>query len=123
MKTGTTLWVILTGLLVGAACYWPVPYAEINLLELYPWLLASSAALAGALLFTMFLSQKPWKIALSMTLGVVLAILIRIIYDTTFRDATSHNLAPFELIIVGLQTLPAAFAGAYLGLLFKKLKK
>ena len=123
MKNKANLWVALTGLLVGAISYWPVPYSEMNLLGLYPWLLASSAALAGALLFTLFLNQKPWKIALSMTLGVVLAILIRIIYDTSFWDPTSHNLAPFELMIVGLQTLPATFAGAYLGLLFKKLKK
>ena len=70
----------------------------------------------------LFAYEKPPKIALLVSLGVALAVLLRIIYDSIFLDSTSHNLAPFEIIICGIITIPCAFVGVYLGLLIKKVK-
>jgi hypothetical protein len=77
----------------------------------------------GSLFLMSFLNEKPPKIALLVSLGVMLAILARIIYDATFCDPYSHSLAGLEIIICGLITIPCAFMGSFLALLIKKLKK
>ena len=69
-----------------------------------------------------FLNEKPYKIAMLIFLGVVLAVMARILYDTIFWDKTSHNLAPFEILLCGIITIPSAFLGVYLTLLFKKVQ-
>ena len=122
MKTKVKIWVTLVGLLIGAVSYWRIPYAEMNYSEIGLWLSVGSGALIGSLLSNLILNQNPWRVALLITLGVVLAIVIRIIYDTTFWDSTSHNLAPFEVGYGGLQSLPMTFFGAYLAKLIHKFK-
>lgn len=122
MKTKVNIWVTLVGMLIGAISYWRVPYAEINFLDIQIWLLVGSGALIGSLFSTLYFNQKPSKVGLLITLGVILAVIIRIIYDVTFWDSTSHNLAPFEVIFGGLQSLPMAFVGAYLAKIFRRFK-
>ena len=73
-----------------------------------------SGTLIGAFLSRLLLNQNPWRVGLLITLGVILSVIIRIIYDTIFWDSTSHNLAPFEVIFAGFQSFPMAFIGAYL---------
>jgi hypothetical protein len=45
----------------------------------------------------------------------------RILFDITFWDSTSHNLAPFEIIFYGIFIVPSAIAGGYIGLLINKM--
>jgi hypothetical protein len=123
MKTKVKIWVTLVGILIGAISYWRIPYGEVNLLEIQIWLLVGSGTLIGSLFSTLYFNQKPSKIGLLITLGVVLSVIIRIIYDVTFWDSTSHNLAPFEVIFSVLQSLPMAFIGAYLAKIIQKFKK
>ena len=123
MKTKVTIWVTLVGLLIGAISYWRVPYNEMNFLDIKIWVLVGSGGLIGSLFSTLYFNQKPAKTGLLITLGVVLSVIIRIIYEVTFFDSTSHNLAPFEIVFSGIQSLPMAFAGAYLAKLIQKLKK
>lgn len=112
--------ITLVGLIVGGLAYWFKPYGELGMPEIVlPW---SLGAFFASFLLKFFVNEKLPQIALLVSLGVALAVLARIIYDTTFWDSTSHNLAPFEIIICGIITIPAAFAGAYLGLLFKNIK-
>ena len=123
MKTKVKIWVTFVGILIGAISYWRIPYAEMQMIEINMWLFVGSATLIGSLLSTLLFNEKPWIVGLLITLGVILAIIIRIIYDTTFWDSTSHNLAPFELILGGLQSLPMAFVGAYLGKIIQSFIK
>jgi len=123
MKTKVNIWVTLVGILIGAISYWRIPYGEMNLLEINIWLFVGSGTLVGSLFSTLFFNQKPWKVGLLITLGVILAVIIRIIYDVTFWDSTSHNLAPFEVIFSGLQSVPMAFVGAYLAKIIQKFIK
>ena len=111
------------GILIGASSYWWIPYDKMNFLDIHLWLLVGSATLIGSLFSTLYFNQKPWKVGLLITLGVILAVIIRIIYDTIFWDSTSHNLAPFEVIFSALQSFPMAFVGAYLAKIIQKLKK
>ena len=120
MKTKVNIWIILVGILIGAISYWRIPYDEVNLLGIQIWLFVGSGTLIGSLLSMLYFKKKPWQVGLLITLGVIIAVIIRIIYDILFWDSTSHNLAPFEVIFSGLQSLPMAFVGAYLAKIIQK---
>ncbi|MGB5244360.1 MAG: hypothetical protein WBN28_10195 [Lutimonas sp.] len=123
MKTNEKIWITLVGILIGGISYWRIPYAEMNYVEINIWLLVGSGALIGALFSTLFFNQKPSKVGLFIMLGVILSVIIRIIYDTTLWDSTSHNLAPFEIIFAGLQSLPMALVGAFLAKFIQTYQK
>jgi len=123
MKPKVTIWLALVGILIGAISYWRIPYDEMNYFEMSIWLFVGCGALIGSIFSTLFFKQEPWKVGLFITLGVVLSVIIRIIYDVAFWDSTSHNLAPFEVILSGLQSLPMAFVGAYLAKIIQTIKK
>ena len=123
MKNKARIGATLVGLIIGGISYWFQPYNQIQILGSNIPLVWSLGAFFGSLLLMIYFNEKPPKIALLISLGVALAVLARIIYDTIFWDATSHNLAPFEIILCGIITIPSAFMGVYLALLMKKLKK
>jgi uncharacterized membrane protein YccC len=123
MKNKAVIGVTLVGIIIGGLAYWFQAYGQMTVLGIHMWLIMSIGAFLGSLLLMLFRNDKPPIIALLVILGVVLAVIARIIYDTIFWDATSHNLAPFEIILCGSITTPSAFAGAYLGLLIKKFVK
>jgi hypothetical protein len=53
-------------------------------------------------------------------LAVPAAALVRVVYDTTMWDPTSHNLWPFELVVMLLLGYAGAVPGALLGLLLRR---
>ena len=119
-KNRIRIGITLVGLVIGGIAYWFQPYNQDTVLGINMWLIMSMGAFIASFLLMLFLNEKPLKIALLVSLGVALAVLARIIYDTTFYDSTSHNLAPFEIIICGIITIPSAFVGVYLGFLIDK---
>lgn len=131
MKPKALLWGVLAGVLVGAIGYWFQPYNQPTILGLHIWVVMGVGAFLAAALLLFFLEEKPGNkaglialgIAFFVALGVVAAVLARIIYDTLFRDSTSHNLAPFELLICFVVTIPGAFAGALLALFANQHRK
>ena len=123
MKNKVFIWITLAGLIIGGVAYWFQPYNQSTVLGINMYLIMSIGAFFASFLFKFFGNEKSPKIAMLVSLGIALAVLARIIYDTTFYDSSSHNLAPFEIIICGIVTIPSAFAGTYLGLLVKKVKK
>ena len=123
MKNKARIVATLVGLIIGGIAYWFQPYNQSTVMGISMYLIMTAGAFFAALLLKLFVNEKSPKIALLVSLGVVIAVLARIIYDTTFWDSTSHNLAPIEIIICGIITIPCAFAGAYLGLLLIKIKK
>ena len=123
MKTKVNIAITLVGLIIGGISYWFQPLSQLQILGSYIPLVWSVGAFLGSLLLMSLLNEKASKIALLISLGFMLAVLARIIFDGTFVDTRSHNLAPFEIIICGLITIPCSFAGVYLVLLIKKLKK
>jgi uncharacterized membrane protein YeaQ/YmgE (transglycosylase-associated protein family) len=119
MKNKVRIGITLVGLIIGGIAYWFQPYDQHTVLGINMWLIMSMGAFVASFILKLFVNEKSPKIALLISLGVALAVLARIIYDTTFYDSTSHNMAPFEIIICGIVTIPSAFAGVYLGLLGK----
>jgi len=115
--------ITLVGLIIGAIAYWFQPYNQNTVFGISIWLIISLSAFIASFLLKLFINEKPLKIALLVSLGVALAVLARIIYDTTFWDSTSHNLAPFEIVILGIVAIPYALLGGYLAFLLKKIIK
>lgn len=111
-------WIILIGVIIGAISYWFNPYNDLYFLGIHIWILMGVGAFLGAILSRLLFLTKTSKCALFLTLGILISVLLRIIYDITFWDPTSHNLAPFEIIIAALITLPASFLGSFLAKAF-----
>lgn len=123
MKATLKLWIIFVGLIVGGISYWLNPYNEMSLLGVHIYLILCIGLVMASFFIQLFLSSNPLKTALLISFGAIMAVVIRIIYDTTFWDATSHNLAPFEILITAFIIFPSAFVGVYLARLMKWLKR
>lgn len=116
-------WIILAGIMAGGIAYWFQPYNQSTMLGINIWLIMSTGVFITVFLLKLLSNDKPNKIALLVSSGVILAVFARIVYDVTFWDSTSHNLAPFEIVICAFVVLPVAFAGAYLPSLVKRLRQ
>lgn len=53
--------------------------------------------------------------------SAVLADLIWIVYETTFIDSTSHNLAPFELVAAGIFAAILGVIGVSIGKFIQRI--
>lgn len=123
MKATLKLWIIFIGLIVGGFSYWLNPYNELSLLGVHIYLILCIGSLLASFFIQILSNSNPIKIILFLSLGAIIAIVIRIIYDTAFWDSTSHNLAPFEILITAFIILPSAFVGVYLARLVKWLER
>lgn len=92
---------------------WQIPYQKIAL---------PNAVLGPGLVGVIVLAALPrvlchtrlWPATLIVGAYVPAAVLARVIYDT-LRDPTSHNLWPFEIILVGGPGILAVLVGAAVG--------
>lgn len=123
MKNKKRILSILSGFLIGVLAYWLQPYNENAVFGVSIWLILGLGSFIASFILIMIFKKKPYLIALIVSLGIVLAVLARIIYDIIFFDSTSHNLAPLEILITSIVSIPSAIIGVYLGALFKKLFK
>jgi hypothetical protein len=115
MKNKLNFRLALLGLCIGALGYWFQAYNQTTLFGYSIWALMGGASFLGGFAFRLLFPAKAVQIGSWMVLGILSAVLLRIVYDSVFWDPTSHNLAPFELAFTGLITFPAAFFGGLLG--------
>ncbi len=108
-----SLAVAAAGCAGAAIIYWPIPYAEISLLErtfILRWLMAAViAGFAGR----WFARYPVPRTALLVSAGFAVAVIGRVIVDT-MADPTDHNLWPFEVVIALVVGAVGALAGALL---------
>jgi len=121
MKNKIVILIILVGIMAGGLSYWFNPYNEMSSFGISIYKLMGAGALLGSLSLTLILNEKPWKIALLITTGIIIGIMCRIIFDI-INDSSTHNLFPFEIIIALIISVPSAFIGSYLAQLFKYIK-
>ena len=121
MKNKIVILIILVGIMAGGLSYWFNPYNELSLLGISIYKLMGAGAFLGSLSLTLILNEKPWKIALLITTGIIIGIMCRIIFDG-INDSSTHNLFPFEIIIALFVSVPSAFIGSYLSVLIKYVK-
>ena len=115
-----TSWIIAGGFVVGIFYSW---FNEYNSLEagginVKTLMMTASSILAFLLVYLEY--HALLKTALFIAAGVALAIVCRIVFDTTFTDKTLHNLAPFEILIGSGLSFFTAIVGGALGALARK---
>jgi len=68
----------------------------------------AGGGIAGIVLpvWSMWRWRGGWRIAAAVPVAILAFVALRLIVDTA-RDSTSHNLWPFEIIILGLLALGA----------------
>lgn len=93
--------------------YWMIPYNKVSLPQalLGPGLVV---VLAAALLARAYSGQSLLRVTAVMAAAVPSAVMVRVLVEV-LRDATAHNLWPFELVIALLTGIAAALPGALLG--------
>ena len=110
-------WIGFAVALIGVGFkYWQLPYGQINLpSSLYgPGLVAVGAV---AMLLRAFGAGRFVTLWLWIAAAVPLAVAIRVAVDVA-RDATTHNLWPFELAIAAGLGLAASLLGVLVGSAF-----
>lgn len=111
---------VAAGLLACGLPLWPIPYREVSMpgnpaASLWILLGAMAGLLAGHLL-----RPRVRVPVLAVTGGFVLAVLVRVAVETA-RDPTSHNLWPFEVLIVGSIGLVGAAIGVGVAWLLRRV--
>ncbi|WP_162315023.1 hypothetical protein [Pseudoxanthomonas yeongjuensis] len=119
MTRSSPAWLLIAFLIafIGVGFrYWQIPYSEVSLPgSLYgPGLVAVGVV---ALMARAFGLARFWKVWLSIAASVPLAVLVRVVVETS-RDPASHNLWPLELGIAAALGLGCALVGTLLGSLF-----
>jgi len=111
------------GFILGGISYWLLPYNEMYLMGIHVWAVMAIGSFLASFITASLVNGSRSKIALSISGGVVLAVIGRIFFDLLVVDSTSHNLAVFEIIVAVLLTLPNTFLGSYFSSLIFKTPK
>lgn len=109
----------LVGFFAVGSGHWPIPYSKVSLPDsLYG---IGLIVVGGAAALTRALSDNRfWRTVLVTSAAVPGAVFARVIFDT-WRDPTSHNLWPFEILIALVVGLAVTVLGTLLGSLFRRL--
>lgn len=113
MKKKKNLVIIAIGSLVGIIGYWTADFSEDRALYKMTFKIIGPGSFIGAVISAFYRKRKPYFNALMISLGVLLGMLSRILWDI-IQDPTSHSLFPFELLIGLVIVLPSSFLGAIL---------
>jgi hypothetical protein len=116
MTRSSPAWLLIAFLIafIGVGFrYWQNPYPQVSLPDsLYgPGLVAVGVV---ALMARAFGLARFWKVWLLIAASVPLAVLVRVVVETS-RDQALHNLWPLELGIAAALGLGCALAGTLLG--------
>lgn len=104
---------IAIGFVVGAIGYWTADFSVDGEFSRVIYSILGPGAFICSVISFLLRKKSPGFIALLVSLGIMLGMLSKIFYDI-FRDPSSHNLFPFELLLGLVIVLPAAFLGSYL---------
>ena len=112
--------VVFAAFLACGLLLWPIPYSQVSL----PGNPSSTLLLllGGAVGFVAAWLIRPGFAAPWMTvpMGYALAVIARVVVETS-SDPTSHNLWPFEVVILGGIGLAAGLIGVTLARLVQRL--
>ena len=118
MKTRLFAFIVLITVVVTGIFIWFSSYHNHNNDFTIPFVLS----VLFALTFTILTELQIKKIVFATTIGVIIALIIKIIIDWQF-DPTSHNLFPFEILIDLIIISIASLIGAAIGFIYRKFRK
>ncbi len=115
--------IIIVSVCAAATFYWSMPTADIEKASPTGWY---GAAFLAGIVCGLFSARHFALTGLLVTVGFALAIVMRVLYDTSFVDPTSHNLFPIEVMFWTMMAAVPAFIGTLVGnqvirLLVKKI--
>ena len=111
--------ILAASALLGGLILWPLPYNS-HKWELFlygGWALGVAFVAAVSMLAT---SLSVRDVTFTACFGPAIANFLRVLYDTTFIDPTSHNLFPFEIALAVILGIPSAAIGSWIGSLLRK---
>jgi hypothetical protein len=114
MENKETIWALVVGVIIGGISYWFNPYNVMEIGGISIYMIMSVGSFFGAVGLAFRFKQDAFKIARALTSGVLISVVLRVLYDTTFIDASSHNLVPFELIMAGFVAFTCSIIGAFI---------
>lgn len=104
---------IALGFVVGAIGYWTADFSEEGEFARVIYSILGPGAFICSVISFSLRKKSPGFIALLISLGIMLGMLSKILYDVA-RDSSSHDMLPFELLLGLVIVLPAAFLGSFL---------
>lgn len=104
---------IALGFVVGAVGYWTADFSKDGEFSKVIYSILGPGAFICSVISFSLRKKSPGFIALLISLGVMLGMLSKILYDIA-KDASSHDMLPFELMLGLVIVLPAAFLGSFL---------
>lgn len=110
---------MIAGIITGVLGYWLNDYNVMHVFGIPIYIILAGGAFISAFLFAGSATGINRKSVTAIYIGVILAVIGRIIYDL-MKDSTTHNLFPFELLFVSFMIIPAILLGAFLSGLTKK---
>ncbi len=119
----TKMKLFLVGILAGGISYWFNNYNEYLLLGVNIHYIMFINSILFSFIVTYYLNSNSNDSAAIISLGALTAYIIRILFDVVFIDRTSHNLLPFEIIMISLIVFPGTYLGAFGVKLVKRIKK
>lgn len=111
MRKNHQLISIVTGFICGAISYWFNNYNNAYAFGFNIYLIMGLSAVISTMGLGLFIKKDLFKIPLYLSSGYVIAALARIFYDI-LKDASSHNLFPFEIAIILVVVLSSSFVGS-----------
>lgn len=113
---------LILGLFCGALSYWFNAYNVMMVFGLSIYLVLAVTTFTSAFGFALLHKKASALSPVLICTGVIIAAFGRIFYDIS-KDATSHNLFPFEILIILGISAPCAFIGWWFGnVLNKRIK-
>lgn len=104
---------IALGFVVGAVGYWTADFSvEGEFSKVIYSILGPGAFICSVISYSLR-KKSPGFITLLISLGIMLGMLSKILYDIS-SDSSSHGMLPFELLLGLVIVLPAAFLGSFL---------
>ncbi len=111
--------ILTASALLGGLIHWPLPYNNRGW-ELFlfgGWSLGVVFIAAISMILT---TLRVRDVIFSAGFGPAIANFLRVLFDTTFIDPTSHNLFPFEIAFAVMLGIAAATVGSWLGRFLRK---
>jgi len=106
------LFYIAGGIVIGIFYYWFNAYNAQTVWGLRIRVILMTACSIVSFLLCYFDGGKPLSTALRIAGGVLIAVVLRILWDTVIKDTSMHNLLPFELgIAFGLAFITSLIGG------------
>lgn len=119
----TKMKLFLFGILAGGISYWFNSYNEYLLLGVNINYIMFINSILFSFIVLFYLKSNSNDSAAIISLGALSAYIIRVLFDVIFIDNTSHNLLPFEIIMISLIVFPGTYLGAFGVKLVKRIKK